>query len=127
MKRHVNLAAVVVALLGLGVAHGQGPTILPPMAKSDFSGPFIANNCRNNPGPANNAGADVGEHPNAPRPEGGQPTGAGNGPPVYGPGISDWIAYPRGCDCCGPVGKHGPIATEVYARSGISWLTGGGV
>ncbi len=27
-----------------------------------------------------------------------------------------------GADCCGPMGAHGPIATEIYGRSGASFI-----
>lgn len=47
-----------------------------------------------------------------------------NAPPPITP--SEWILYRRP-DCCGPVGGHGPIHTELYARSGISFPFGGGV
>jgi hypothetical protein len=43
-------------------------------------------------------------------------------PPVHG--LSDWITYT--CpDCCGPVGGHGPIGSEIYLRSGWSIPEGG--
>ncbi|NBO92058.1 MAG: hypothetical protein EBV06_07050, partial [Planctomycetia bacterium] len=34
--------------------------------------------------------------------------------------ISSWLAYPRSPICCGPVGKHGPIFSEIYTRAGVS-------
>lgn len=40
---------------------------------------------------------------------------------------SDWMAYPRPAYCCGPVGGHGPIGTELYLRSGVSFPIAGGV
>src|SRR3954468_8661953 len=106
MKTHVCLTAVVVALLGLGVVRGQGPRGA-PVADAVLPPPVIANNADGHAPPSNEAdrndrpGTDVNEYPEGgPRPEGGQPSGAGGGPPVYGPGITDWIAYPRPCNCC---------------------------
>jgi hypothetical protein len=41
-------------------------------------------------------------------------------PPPTGPHLSDYILGPAKCDCCGPVGGDGPIATELYLRWGPS-------
>lgn len=131
MKTHVCLTGVIVALLSLGHAavRGQEPTI-PPPANAFQLPPPTANDGGLPPIPDASPTARPATHGNEPfdgglRPEAGQP-GAG-GPPVYGPGITDWIAYPRSCNCCGPVGKHGPIGSEVYGRTGISFLSGGGL
>jgi hypothetical protein len=43
------------------------------------------------------------------------------------PPLSSWLLYPRMPGCCGPVGQHGPIQTELYVRSGIVWPVGGGI
>jgi hypothetical protein len=112
MKTHVYLSGVVAALIGLGGVRGQGP------AASTFATsaapPVIANNrsAANNVGPQDPGTLEMT-----------QP----GGPPIYGPGLSDWIMYPRPSNCCGPIGKHGPIASEVYARTGVTFLTGGGL
>jgi hypothetical protein len=61
----------------------------------------------------------------------------GNGPvytgqvlPAEVPGVSgslsSWIRYTRP-DCCGPIGAHGPIHTELYALTGPSLPIGGGL
>lgn len=40
--------------------------------------------------------------------------------------LSDWITY--SCpDCCGPIGGHGPIGSELYVRSGWSIPVGGDI
>lgn len=36
---------------------------------------------------------------------------------TYGP--SSWITYVKPC-CCGPIGGHGPIRTELYVRDGVA-------
>src|SRR5262249_44826210 len=41
-------------------------------------------------------------------------------------GLSSWILYSKP-DCCGPMGAHGPILAELYARQGVSIPVGGGV
>jgi hypothetical protein len=129
MKTHVCLTGVVAALLGLGVARGQGPAN-PPVATGGVPAPVVANNN----GPLNNGAANNGRNADANeyteggiRPDGGQRQGSASGPPVYGPGLSEWLEYPRPCNCCGPVGKCGPIGSEVYGRTGVSFLTGGGL
>lgn len=43
-----------------------------------------------------------------------------------GHGLSPWVLYSHG-DCCGPIGKHGPVWMEVYGRSGASFPVGGSV
>ena len=40
-------------------------------------------------------------------------------------GLSDWITYRRGGYCMGPIGRHGPIASEVYLRGGLDFPVGG--
>jgi hypothetical protein len=49
------------------------------------------------------------------------------GPKTTLPPLSDWLLYPRSGGCCGPVGQHGPIQSDVYVRTGIVWPTGGGI
>jgi hypothetical protein len=40
-------------------------------------------------------------------------------------GLSSWLRYQRPF-CCGPIGSHGPIHTELYAQTGPSLPIGGG-
>lgn len=64
-----------------------------------------------------------------------QSPGYGNGLPQPTPvpetviegqyGLSDWITYRRGGYCMGPIGRHGPIASEVYLRAGLDFPVGG--
>ncbi len=41
------------------------------------------------------------------------------------PGLSQWIVG-TDPDCCGPIGNHTPLMTELYLRSGLSFPFGGG-
>ncbi len=59
------------------------------------------------PNPA--APADAAPPPGAPVP--GQP--------------SSWMDYPRCLNCCGPIGRNGPIGYEVYVRNGFDFPLGG--
>lgn len=45
--------------------------------------------------------------------------------PTLGP--STWLTYCRVPGCCGPMGKCGPIGTEVYVRSGVELGFGAGI
>jgi hypothetical protein len=40
-------------------------------------------------------------------------------------GLSSWLRYTR-YNCCGPIGAHGPIHTELYAQTGPNLPIGGG-
>jgi hypothetical protein len=42
------------------------------------------------------------------------------GPAPCHAALSSWILYDRPCGCCGPVGGHGPIQTDLYLRGGAS-------
>jgi hypothetical protein len=55
----------------------------------------------------------------------GEPTSGQGGSKL--PPLSDWLLYPRSPGCCGPVGQHGPIQTDLFVRSGLIWPTGGGI
>jgi hypothetical protein len=118
----VCLSGLAVALLGVGVVRGQGPGYPP-------GGPGV-------PPPAGGAAGPAGG------PFTGQYTthdGNGSGGPWAGPGaapaapgngsgrVSDWITYPRAPGCCGPVGGNGPIGSEIYVRSGLSFPINGAV
>jgi hypothetical protein len=121
MKTSVCLVGLAVALLSLGVVHGQSPgypsagTVTlplttpanptPPDPYAGISGPF--------PPP-------YAVNPAAP----GQPTPPG--PPARTPPeLSSWITYARSPGCCGPLGSHGPIFSELYLRNGVSFPFGG--
>jgi hypothetical protein len=41
--------------------------------------------------------------------------------------MSSYLIYPRSPFCCGPLGNHGPISYEIYARSGAAIPIGGGI
>jgi hypothetical protein len=100
--KSVWLGGLVAALLGLGVAHGQGPSY-PPGETAGV------------PAPSPAAG------PNGSAPESGPP------PVPPHPGLSDWIVGPRPACCCGPVGGSGLIRAESYLRTGASFPVGGGI
>lgn len=55
--------------------------------------------------------------------QGQQPAPAGQ---VGMPGLSAWITYSRP-DCCGPVGRDGPITYELFLRSGPVLTFGSGI
>jgi hypothetical protein len=40
--------------------------------------------------------------------------------------MSSWLVYPRAFGCCGPLGANGPISSEIYVRSGVSFPVGPG-
>src|SRR5262245_3944150 len=53
-------------------------------------------------------------------------------PPPPGPAeppgrLSNWINYTRPWSCCGPLGGDGPVQSEIYVRTGPSFIVGGGV
>ena len=95
MKR-VGLGSLVVTLLCLGLVRGE-----------DLSGPYN--------GPS--------------APIAGAPEGVAEAPLLgvaspLGEKHSSWLAYPRCQGCCGPVGRDGPIAYEVYLRNGFNFTVG---
>src|SRR5690242_12217699 len=124
MNLRIYLGGLMAAFLCLSLACAQeslpgpggppGEPLPPPTAEGNapptgsrfVPGPprTFANNSASNNGPATSTGATQDDR---------------SGPPVVGPGISPWLAYGR-CDCCGPVGGHGPLFTEAYLRSGVS-------
>jgi hypothetical protein len=92
------LAGLAAALLGLGQVRAQAPSM-------ESAAPNPLPNAPTLPAPAGDAAAPV--------------EGAG-------PLLSSWILYPRSPGCCGPVGAHGPIYSEVYVRNGVAVPIGGG-
>jgi hypothetical protein len=42
-------------------------------------------------------------------------------------GLSSWIVYPRPPGCCGPSGADGPIGSEIYFRTGMTFPIGPGL
>jgi hypothetical protein len=100
--KKICLGGLVVILLGLGAARGQGP------AGSPYSS-------------ANGMGEPAG--PSAP------PSTQGPPPPAMPPGtppmLSDWVAGCRGPLCAGPIGANGPIYQEPFVRSGLVWAVSG--
>src|SRR5262249_5078980 len=42
-------------------------------------------------------------------------------------GLNDYLMYLRPAACCGPIGRDGPINTEVFFRPGMSFPIGGSI
>lgn len=104
MKTTQYLTSLAAVLLGLGTARGQDVPAAPPA------------------GPGNGGLAMPAPAPDVPA------NGDGNGRSSderSTPGKSSWLTYARPAACCGPVGAHGPIGSEVYFRSGPSFPFGG--
>lgn len=118
MKYCVYVGVLAVTLLGLSVVRGQAPYA--PGA----NGPMLGQPM---PGPAANNATLVdpyrGIPTDAPAPNGAQRQ-AGTPPQE---GVNDFLTYLRYGGCCGPLGSHGPINTEVVIRSGISVPMGGSI
>jgi hypothetical protein len=97
------LGSLAVVLLGLGVVRGQGvnPPVGAPYAPTPM--PY-------------GSGA-----PGAPT---GPTTDPGGPPPNFT--LSKWITGEHSPGCCGPLGG-GPIGSEIYLRSGVSFPVGGGL
>ncbi len=125
IRKCVWLSSLVAAVLGFGVARGQGPSYLagsitdgstPPVAAlppgPSYTGPHVTHDGNGNGGPWGPTAAVV-----APSADGAPATGIAK--------VSSWIAYPRSPGCCGPLGGDGPIGSELYARSGVSFPVGG--
>lgn len=55
-----------------------------------------------------------------------QPTGVGPAAPPGTVGPLWCGGTPAGASCCGPVGANGPVAYEVYMRTGVNLVVGGG-
>ena len=109
--KSVCLSSLVLTLLGLSAVRGQDPAS--PLSV-DSHGPL----------PYNPSGSPLG--PQETTPEG--RIGVGPLPPSLGPLDSpgSWLVHPRQCGCCGPVGRNGPIGSELYLRTGINVPIGGG-
>jgi hypothetical protein len=104
--KSVWLGGLVATVLGLGVAHGQGPAM--PSGDLGLSKPV--------PATTGTGGLDP------------------VGPPVLADTVavhrdqpSDWILGPRPAGCCGVIGLNGPIEGEAYIRAGISFPVGGAI
>src|SRR5437867_1586447 len=113
--KSVCLGSLVLVLLALGRAHGQGMPFTSGTSSGGISGGG-SSAYRTTPGTP--AGQDE---------PGGAPSGSLSPPAPVPPGpqdsltsfgLSSWIKYPRSPGCCGPVGANGPIGSEIYFRSG---------
>jgi hypothetical protein len=102
------LSGLAVALLGVGVVRGQGADV--PGGKPE---PLPPPTTMSGPGPSA-----------APLPSGPPPQGAPLPPSQFR--LSKWIVGERWPGCCGPIGCNGPIGSEMYLRTGISFPLGSG-
>jgi hypothetical protein len=139
MKKHFFLSGLAAALLGLGVAQGQGPTN-PQSLGNPYSGGGNPSGVPSaGQGGATPAPAGIGAPPNPyDGYTGGPPAygvdrgnpdsvpGPGTSPSNTGGGMSSWLEYARSPLTCGPVGRNGPIGEELYFRAGPSLPFGGG-
>src|SRR5262249_4679437 len=56
------------------------------------------------------------------------PTGLGQSSGGLPPGTATSPWNPQGdSSCCGPIGGHGPIGSELYLGAGVNMLIGGGL
>ena len=112
--KSVFCAALLVAVLGYGAAHGQSPS--PPMAQGSWPGKYQAPYTPVSPldEPLGRTGVDEDAYLSRPTPE--------------RPGkVSQWITGPRSECCFGPFGGDGPIRYEVFGRTGVSIPFGSGI
>jgi hypothetical protein len=139
--KRVCLAGLVVTALGLGSARGQGPAPsygpgdpgaagpgasllfrgLPPTAVPDSPGAAAGEDLRPAPGTYYGGPRSLETLGKSGQTEVTPP------PAPVRTSLSDWILYPRPPGCCGPEGCNGPLAYEVYLRSGPSFNIGSGV
>jgi hypothetical protein len=105
--KKIWLSGLAVALLGVGVVRGQGPTYAPGPDKL----PSYAPGSDKLPYPA--LPVQTPPDPNLP-------------PPGQQPMLSRWMVGERWPGCCGPIGGNGPIGSEIYVRTGVSFPMGGG-
>lgn len=126
--KHVCLGAVLSTVLCLGQALAQPPALPgegsstagssnPAMAQPTMAGSPTTLIGQPHAGPPASAPMAV---PSGPGDH--APPGSAHPPIMY----SRWIQGT--CpDCCGPIGGHTPIRSELFVRSGISWITGNGI
>ncbi len=103
MKVCLYAGVLAVALLGLSIVRGQAPNY-----------------------PAANAGMPIATSP-YPAQDAQAPTGqqaAANGSSSE---LNDYLTYLRPTGCCGPLGRNGPINTEMFFRTGVSFPIGGAI
>jgi hypothetical protein len=131
----IGLSSLIVTLCGLAALHAQqpapmpsGPDVLPlPSANTSQVPSTYSPSIGTTPGTAGTgttvsasavgAGVDPYTGERAPTPP----------PPliVLGQPASPYLVYPRSPCCCGPVGKCGPIGTDLFLRSGPAFPIGG--
>jgi hypothetical protein len=110
-RMRVFLGSLIVGLLSVGWLTAQEPAPFP-----EPSGP-----------PAYASGPGGVAEPGEPAPYGEGAPGPAVSPPMGEIRHSAWINYPRSPGCCGPIGGHGPIGSEIYLRSGVALPFGTGL
>jgi hypothetical protein len=116
------MAGLVGTLLGLAVARAQAPVYSPP--SSSVLPQAEAGLPTSGPGGVDgNLGSDSG----APPPPGDGQNSAPAVPVNATLPMTEWLMYPRAPGCCGPLGKCGPIGSEIYLRGGVVLPFGGGI
>lgn len=120
MNTRIWTYVLAAAFLGLGSVSAQEPGVLgagpvnaAPIASSVNNGTTLAQPIASN-------GAALGT--NSP-----QSVDGAMGPAPYPPGVTDWLAYRRPTNCCGPLGRDGPIRSELFSRVGVSFPIGGSI
>jgi hypothetical protein len=136
--KQIGLSGLVMALCGLGGLHAQGPApgtgsqdVLPLYTPSgrDGSSPYNPVTTEGTGAPSGSSFADA---PAGITSEGvaldeGSPPPPPPAPIPLGLPASPYLHYPRSPCCCGPVGKCGPIGSELFVRSGVFFPIGGGI
>jgi hypothetical protein len=113
--------ALVFTILGLSAAQGADPSaqvdgIVPPNPGTAAEPPTLSSSPEM---------PDAPTMPNSPTQDMGvlqQPQGTDV---AAQSGLSSWLRYTR-YNCCGPIGSHGPIHTELYMETGPNLPIGGG-
>jgi hypothetical protein len=138
--KQIGLSGLVGLLFGLGSLHAQGPTpgpgnpeVLPLYTPSgnDNSSPYnpmTSGAGGGSPLPSSSfPAAPAGTTPEGVAIDEGSPSPPPFVPVPLGLPASPYLVYPRSPCCCGPVGKCGPIGSELFVRTGIFFPVGGGI
>ncbi|MGH7173518.1 MAG: hypothetical protein ACRELG_24825 [Gemmataceae bacterium] len=137
--KQIGLSGLVGLLCGLGGLRAQEPSpgtasqdVLPLYTPNGSDAPSPYNPVTSGTGTAASLGSSFAAAPAGITPEGIAIDEGSPAPPPFVPvplGLpsSPYLRYPRSPCCCGPVGKCGPIGSEVFIRSGVVFPIGGGI
>jgi hypothetical protein len=124
MKNSFLLGGLAAAFLGLGVVRGQGPSFAPGAPTAPTGVPQLLPAPAPTDNTSSNGNGNSGSNDDtAPLFLKDQPKGDTD---PRTPGVSSWLAYPRGPGCCTLVGRNGPIGSEFYVRTGVTVPFGSG-